>query len=331
MSVLDVFSDSAFDMASLTVAIDKLPRIPGRIGQMGLFQTVPVNTLTAQIEERHGRLSLLKTGARGTAGSTDRRRDRKVRSFSIPHIPHDDAVQAEEVQGVRAFGSETQLETVANVVNEKMTQMKQNHEITWEYHRAGCLQGIVLDADGSTIYNWFTEFGITEKVVDFDFAGSGDPKLKSLEVLRHIRNALGGTPFREIHALCGNDFFDAFVDHADVKESYERYQANEFARTQQFETPFKWGGITWENYDFSVGTKDYVPAAEARFFPLGAPNIFQRINAPANFIETVNTMGRDIYVKQERQKFDTGVDLTSQSNPLHICTRPSVLVKGTIT
>lgn len=333
MSVLDVFSGTAFDMSSLTTAIDKLPLTPSRIGRLNLFKNMPVKTLTAQIEERHGKISILSTGARGTIGETGSRKNRVIRSFPIPHIPHNDEVVADEVQGIRAFGKETELETIAQVVNEKMEMMKMNHEITWEFHRAGAIQGIVLDADASTLFNWFTEFSISEKVIDFDLSvATTNVKAKALEVQRHIRDSIGGTPFSGIRALCGNTFFDELVNHETVVAAFERWQDGEFLRTTQTdESGFVFAGITWENYDVTVGTTDYIPATVARFFPIGAPGIFQRINAPANFIETVNTLGKPLYVKQERQKMDTGIDLHSQSNPLHICTRPAVLVKGTNT
>jgi len=331
-SVLDIFNSSFFDMASLTASIDKLPRQPGRIGQMGLFKDTPIATTSAIIEERHGKLSLLTTASRGTKGQSDSRATRQGRSFVVPHIPHDDQVLADEIQDVRSFGSETQLETVSQVVNEKLEAMKANHEATWEYHRAGAIAGEVLDADGSTIYNWFTEFGISETTVDFDLSvDTTDQKAKCTAVLRAIRNALGGTPHKGVHALCGNTFFDEFVAHPLVKAAFERWEQGQYLREQQFEKPFMFGGITWENYDWTVGSKAFVPTTEARFFPVGTQGIFQRMNAPANFVETVNTLGKPIYAKQEVQRFGTGVDLHTQSNPLHVCTRPKVLVKGTNT
>jgi hypothetical protein len=36
-----------------------------------------------------------------------------------------------------------------------------------------------------------------------------------------------------------------------------------------------------------------------------------------------------LYAKQEPRKFGRGTDLHTQSNPLPICLRPEVLVKGT--
>ena len=51
--------------------------------------------------------------------------------------------------------------------------------------------------------------------------------------------------------------------------------------------------------------------------------------APADFNETVNTLGQPLYAKQEPRKFERGTDLHTQSNPLPMCHRPGVLVKLT--
>ncbi len=46
-------------------------------------------------------------------------------------------------------------------------------------------------------------------------------------------------------------------------------------------------------------------------------------------METVNTPGLPRYAKQARMKFDRGVELHTQSNPLPLCVRPHLLVKLT--
>jgi hypothetical protein len=68
---------------------------------------------------------------------------------------------------------------------------------------------------------------------------------------------------------------------------------------------------------------------KAHFFPVGVPGLFRQYNAPADFVETVNTLGLPRYAKQAvDQEFGRWVKLHTQSNPLPICTRPKVLIKG---
>lgn len=327
--MLDIFKKDAFSTLSLTTAINKLPYTPTRIGDLGLFQKKGITTTQVAIEEQQGKLSLIMSAARGTIPTVLSRPARNIRSFAVPHLPVADEVRADEVQGVRAFGSEDQLETVAGIVNEKLAAMKANIDLTLEWHRVGALRGTILDGDGSsTIYNLFTEFGISQTSVDFNFtAGAQSMKTKAMEVIRAIEDALGAQTYQHIHAFCSNQFFDAFIAHAEVTKSYEQFQTNAFSREQQRQA-FTWGDITWENYRGKIGSTSFIPDNEAVFFPVGVPNLFIEHYAPAPFIETVNTVGKPYYAKQEPTKFDMGVDLLGQSNPLVMCTRPKVLVRG---
>ena len=74
----------------------------------------------------------------------------------------------------------------------------------------------------------------------------------------------------------------------------------------------------------------FIAAGEAHAFPLGTLDTFGTYFAPADFNETVNTLGQPLYAKQEPRKFDRGTDLHTQSNPLPMCHRPGVLVKLTL-
>ena len=55
----------------------------------------------------------------------------------------------------------------------------------------------------------------------------------------------------------------------------------------------------------------------------------QTIYAPADYIETVNTVGLPFYAKQQLMDFDKGVEIETQSNPLCINTRPRTVIRIT--
>jgi lambda family phage portal protein len=99
-------------------------------------------------EQLTGDLTQVPPGSPGTVGT---RGKRKVRSFVIPHITHDDVVLPEEVQGIRTFGSETEMESIANVMAGHLDTMRNKHSITLEHLRMGALKGVILDADGTVI------------------------------------------------------------------------------------------------------------------------------------------------------------------------------------
>ncbi len=332
--ILNPFSTDAFNMAALTAAINRVPNTYGRLEQLSLMPPQGVRTRTIIIEEMSGVLNLLPTqpvGAPGTLGTMGKR---KVRSFVIPHIPHDDAVLPEEVQGIRAFGSETETDALATLMAQKLQNMRNKHAITLEYLRMGALKGVILDADGSTLYDLYSEFGITAKTISFALgSATTEVLLKVLEVKRHIEDNLKGEFMTGILCLCSQGFYDAFTTHARVKEAFMYFQRNQ-QLGNDYRSGFTFGGVTFEEYrgqatDAAGNLRKFIADDEAHFFPLGTANTFRTYFAPADFNETANTLGLPLYAKQEPRKFGRGTDLHTQQNPLPVCLRPEVLVKAT--
>jgi len=331
-NVLDILKQDAFSMVHMTEAINKLPFKPSRIGSMGLFKEQGITTTSILLEEQNGLLALLPTKRRGEPATVGTAPKRTARSLAVPHIPFDDVIRADDIQDIRAFGSSTELQTVSSVVNARLLNMRQNHEVTLEYHRIGAIKGNVLDADGvTTLYNLFTEFGVAETTIAFDLAvATTDIRDKCLAVHRAMEAALGsGTTYDRVHAFCGSTWFTRFIGHEYVRDAYHRWHDSENLRNDP-RKGFEFGGITFEEYRGRVSGVDFISADEARFFPVGAPQLFTTYFAPADFVETVNTIGLPIYAKQEPLPMNRGVHIHTQSNPLCICNRPGCLIKGAL-
>jgi hypothetical protein len=73
-----------------------------------------------------------------------------------------------------------------------------------------------------------------------------------------------------------------------------------------------------------------VNADQAQLVPEGVPELFKSAFAPADYMETVNTLGIPYYSKLETMPFGKGVAGEAQSNPLHLCTRPLAIIRLTI-
>ncbi len=333
MPMLDVFNTDAFNLVSLTDSINKLPYKPGRVGEMNIFEDKGISTLTAVVEEKAGVLSLLASTTRGAPGAQTPFEQRTVRSFLVPHIPYESRVLAADLQNVRRFGSESETEGVNQVVNDRLETMRQAHEVTLEWLRLGALKGIIIDGDGSTtLYNLFTEFGVSaEPDVDFLLGtATTDIGQKCIDTKRLIEGNLGMESYDHIHGFASPSWFDALVGHDDVKYAYQYFQDGATLRADN-RAGFEYKGITFEEYRGSIGGTAFLDDSsngECRFFPVGVKGLFKNYNAPADFVETVNTIGLAVYAKQEREKFDRGILIHTQSNPLPICTRPKVLVRG---
>jgi hypothetical protein len=328
------FHTPAFSMAALTAAINIIPNRFGRIEALGLFPDKPVRTRQILVEEQNGVLNLLPSMPPGSPGTVGRRGKRAMRSFVITHIPHDDVVLPEEVQGIRAFGSETEMETIASVMARHLQTMRNKHAITLEHLRMGALKGVILDADGSVIYDLFDEFGITPTAINFDLGNANsNVKKKCADVLRHFEDNLKGEFMTGVHCLCSPEFYDALTDHVKVKDAFA-YSQQRAVLIDDMRAGFTFGGVTFEEYrgqatDINGVTRRFIAAGEAHAFPLGTIDTFSTYYAPADFNETANTLGQPLYAKQEPRKFERGTDLHTQSNPLPMCHRPGVLVKLT--
>jgi hypothetical protein len=330
------FENPAFSMTSLTAALNLLPSRYGRLEELRLFPAKPVRTRTVVVEERAGVLNLLPSlppGAPGTVGVRDKR---TLRSFVIPHIPHDDVVLSEEVMGIRAFGSDNAFETIASVLTDHLETMRGKHAATLEYLRMGALKGIVQDADGRALVNLFNEFNITPKTVNFKLNVDTTQVLeKCLELKRAMTRGLAGETMSQVHCLVSSGFFDKLVTHKSVQDAYRLWNEG-IALRSDMRGGFPFAGITFEEYageasipDGKGGwiTQPFIADGEGHAFPLGTLDTFATYYAPADFNETVNTLGQPLYAKQEPRKFDRGTDLHTQSNPLPICHRPGLLIK----
>lgn len=341
--MLDIFNDNAFSTHALTEAINLLPYRLRRLGAMGLFQVKPARTNTVIIERKGNRLAILESKPRGS-GETNKspatRRD--IVPILIPYIPLDDAVLASDVSGVRAFGEENALEAVSQITNEKLQHLRELHETTHEWHRIGAIKGQILDGDEafSELLDLFDVFNVPQTEIGFDLADVSNTGFKAAcaEVIGIIEEALGGMTYDHVHALVGNDFFQDLVNHPAVAGAYTQpnHPTNQFKVEQQSAygtmgrgtNQVMFGDIIFENYRGKVAGRHFIEPDEAHFFPVGVPGLFQTHFAPANTISGVNQAGRNIYVMQEKMKFDAGIELHSESNPLCICTMPEVLVHG---
>jgi hypothetical protein len=335
--MLNPFNNPAFSMAALTAAINLIPNRYGRLQELDLFPEKPVRQNQILVEERAGVLTLLPTKPLGAPGTLAARSKRRMRSFVVPHIPHDDVVLPNEVQGLRAFGSETELESIASVVAEKLETMRNKHAITLEHLRMGALKGLILDSDGSVLYDLFEEFRIAQQSVAFqiDNPNNGtDVKQKCIETLALIEEGLLGEFMTSARVLCSQEFFAALTSHKDVKTAYAQWQQGAVL-INDVRKGFSFGGLVFEEYrgkasDLDGNVRRFIAPGEAHAFPIGTINSFATYNAPADFNETVNTLGQPVYAKQEPRKFERGTDMHTQSNPLPLCLRPSVLVKLSI-
>lgn len=333
-TMTDIMNDDAFSVTSLTAGINNVEHVPGRAGELvfaGVGEGVTTTTVTFEIKDEG--LTLLTSQPRG--GTGDRQTDEKSRlvSLAIPHIPAYDTILADKLLNVRVFGSTNQLSGAQSVVDQSNAKMARNHDLTIEYLRLGALKGQVIDGDGSTVLaNLFTTFGVSpEAEVDFELDDANtDLRGKCSTVIRKMHtNAKTIIPASaHVHAFVAPEFIDMLLNHPAYKEVGKAGAENAkrmLADSYVFGA-VEFGGIIFEEYRGGGGVG--IDAGKAQFFWSGVPGLYAEYYAPADYMETVGTIGLPRYSKMEALPFNKGAKIETQQNPLPICLRPKTLMRA---
>lgn len=328
MATLDIFNDDAFGLVSLTKSINEQPHVPGRIGELGLFSEEGVNTTTVAVEKLGDTLALVPAGERGTPADNVKGDKRTMVDFRAIHLPQRSTIGADEIQGVRAFGSESELETIQGIVAKRLAKHRRSLDATIEYQRIGAIKGQILDADGSTVLvDIFNRFGLVQQTKVMALGVDATKvRVKINEAKRLMEDALGNAVYRSARALCSASFFDAFVAHPNVEKFFLNWQAAADQRGD-VRPGFLFGDVWWEEYRGKVGSTSFIADGDAYLVPEGVPDLFVTSYAPADYVETANTIGLPYYSKQELMRMGKGIELESQSNPISLCTRPRASIK----
>lgn len=336
MTAPNAHTGDPFSLESLTAAVNAKPYRPGQVSATGIFDEDGVSTLNISIELKDGKLGLVEPSARGGPGETTSDENRKKVPVIIPHYQRDDAVYADEVQGVRAFGTEDMLETIEERVNTKAQRHAADLTMTLEHQRVGAVKGIVTSKAGDTLLDLYNLFGIAVPAavsLELDVTTTDVGSLWQ-DVVYSMEDSLDEA-YDGIHVFTGRDFHRSLWRHKSVTDTFLYHTGADVLRKDVPNT-FEWGGATWERYRTGAkATSDlgspYIAANEARVVIKGVPDLFITRFGPADYEETVNTIGLPFYAKTFKKANGKGRDMEVQMNAISICTRPQVLRKLTLT
>lgn len=340
MPTMDVFNNSAFSAVSLSGFVQKMDYRPQLLGSLGLFTPTPVRTRNVFVDRVNGGLTLIPTSPDGAPPVSLERDTRDAVPLRTTRLAKETTLYAHELDSLRASGTETGLMSVQAEFNRRFRRLRENMELTHEHMRLGALQGKVLDADGVTvIYDYEAEFNeAIPAAVSFELDLTAT-KVLDIEkaLLRSMARSGGGSlAGASIHALAGDQFFDGLVSHP----SMEKFYLNQVAALglaqiqgqifQSFRSP---SGITYHNYR---GTNDNttvaIPTNEAKFFPVGARDVFTVAYSPLESVDFINKPGQPVYAMtipdRDRNMWVRG---EMYSYPLYICQQPRLLRKATFT
>lgn len=219
-------------------------------------------------------------------------------------------------------------------MNRKLTLMRRKHAQTREYMEMNALRGIVKDGAGTTLYNYFTEFGLSQIAVDFVLGTAcANVQGKVRTVLRGIEDNLLGESMTSVHALVSSEFFDKLISHSKTADAYKFFAATGAQPLREdMRRAFPFAGILFEEYNGSVTlstgvTERLIPASDGIAFPLGKFDTFTTYGGPANLLEAANTIGLPLYARQHLDEKGRWIDLMTEASILPVNKRPRIAIR----
>lgn len=334
MSITRQFGNN-FEVTDWTEELLVIPNQWGTIGQLGLFSEEGVDQYTLAFDEITKDGALLTDKVRGERANAGKDYARKTRTWPIPHFPYDDYISPSDIKGKRAYGKADQEDSLANVRSRKLERIAQNHAWTLEFARSKIITtGDVYAPNGTVSLNFYTEFGVTRKEVDFVFGtGTTDILAKQEELVAHILDNNNGENIATIIALASPEFFSKLISHANVKAAYTYYSSTqEPLRTRV-------GGGTAMHREFTHGNVRYIemrdtyagqrliPAGDCYFLPTGT-SIFKTYFAPVNKFAFQGTTGERMYMFEYPSDKGDKIEIESETNFLNAVTRPALVTRA---
>lgn len=340
MAIQRSFIDN-FGVVDWTEEVNVVPNQWGTIGQLNIFQEESVAEHVVVFEESTLDGALIVDRVRGDRGSQNKGQSRKMHTFAIPHFPDDDYISPQDIQGKRAYGNPTGVETLELVRARKLARIRQNHAWTLERARAQIITaGTVYAPNSTVVQDWNAEFGVTRTTVDFVLGTSTTEVVAKVEAgISQIQdNAFGATVTGTV-TLCSPEFFAKLISHASVKTAYQYYTSSQEPLRQRLggdnamHREFIGFGTRFiemrDTYGGTLGAGTGVraiPAGEAYMVPTGT-DAFRTYFGPANRFGIVNTLGEQVYVFESQDQKGTKIELESESNFVNALFRPALVVK----
>ena len=317
---MDIYRDY-FTREELVRVLAQAPYTPGLLGQLGLFEPVPLTSTGFDVEEETKDGARILTGKpRGAPREVTNLDKRKVHTFTVQTQYGDQgAVMADEVLSARGAGTSGQKEVIEDRRARLVARLRRNVDLTHENVRMQC----VLNP-GST------EFGAAASTAVI--AVQTDSTKLRQEIFNKItlpmEAALDGLSFGEPLALCSNGYWSDLIEAKSIRETYLNYQAAAELRGAVAEE-FVFGGVRWRRYRGSGTVK--IPDNEARVIPTNVQGTFWMPMAPNDTMESVGAgaLGQPYYIGAMELKDSQGTkgfEVSIQSHVRAICGRPACII-----
>lgn len=328
-----------FRMEELTDAINVVPPMPSLIRDLGVFgEGRGIATRVATFERKTWGFALVEESEEGGPASYGGQATRDTFSFRVPLYKRAYPVHHVDVQDRRAFGSASDLMAVEELEQEAIENLRMDLDATEEAQEVSALQGIVLKSDGSTLFNYFTEIGATQKSVSLELDVTTTIVEAVLnDVHRHIDDNILDDSYDGVTAVVSRQIMDGLLSHPEVRKTYLNFPDARRLRDGRIRE-LSYGGVRFIEYNKTVtesdgGTRKLIPDNEGYAFPTGTRRTFRKVYAPADYRDAVNRPGLPRYAVEYMQNNSpsSATIYEAQTRPLPFVMRPQCVVKLTLT
>lgn len=336
MASIDIFRQDPFQTRALSGYFTRKPYVPDYLESLKIFPQEPIRTHDFFVDRENDTIGLIPTSPLGAPVATQVRERREAIPLSTVRLAEGDTLNALDIQGVRASGSETEVQVMQAEISKRGAKLDAKMRLTEEYHRLGAVQGILLDADGtSLLHDYYDDFGFARPApVNFDLGNAAsNVRQTEREIVRSISRRSKGaiTSATVFHVLCGSTFYDQLVEHNSVSKFYVNHSgATEYRGSGgAFESIRPFAFVYHDYRGTDDNTTVAIPENECRIFPVNGNEVFAHAMAPAEDFGNVNTRGQRRYSKITPDLEENAyVKLKMYSYPLFYCKRPSALQSG---
>lgn len=343
MEIINILENDAFSMATMSAAILTAPTQPRELGSEGTFVQMPIRTETISIEYRNGTLQIAPLDDRGAPMSSRTEDQRLMRYFKTKRVARHARMTANDLGFVRQFGDNQAL--IVEEMQKEIARLQTGPtglisqvENRLELMRLGALKGLIVDHNGSVVYDFFSEFGIAQPPTVFlNIANKSEGELRAAiesQVTRPMRRKAKGRFFSRVNARVGEAAWDALMANAEFRKRYEAAgdavsAAKLHESTLGIEVQF--AGVYWREYfGADDGSSVNLSPTEIRFYPGGESGIFQHVLAPGETFSDLGKVGQEYYSyivpDSEMRDNPRWLDLYVAQYPMLINTAPDLVI-----
>lgn len=348
---LDILRNDTFSYVNLQRVAGSTTYVPQTLGRMQLFTPQPIVGNIVHLYEEDSVIRLIPTSELGTPDIRLIPDIGRMRALKTTRLAQVTSVRASELVGIAntSLPETIRVRNAQTLLTKRTAKMKSNLEYTKELHRFGAIQGKLLDADGTrVIADYFDLFGLSQPaLIDVDFANIPEEQLLQFFQDTFLRPSMialqdGGraTPGMYYASIVGDGFWSKLMTHPGFRKIYElNMQAQAVARaTNPLVVPNMWmevdfAGIRWINYQGTRTVEIAVPFNEARFFPVGAQDVFEVYWGSGETLQDATEPGQPefLYIQPDtRDQMPSFMDAFLRSYPLYACIFPKALARARV-